>query len=594
MAFYEKSSFFLIASLVGIISLFGILILIFNTPSIRYEISVFTNINPIFLILSALTIFFSIITIFYAVSSNKHNRFLFVGFFILLNWITIVYSLSFIRGYFFFDPADPFTHYAHIANTVNAGHYDEYLIYPALHVFLSEIKLLTGGSILDILKYTPTFFALLFIIFMFIYLRKIVYKKLILFLSLIFVIIPFLHTGYYYRIIPNNFSFFIIPLIIFIYINFKEKKSKNYEILLYLCLCIMPFAHPITTILLLPLLLLLEALYKYTNNNDNPTLNHINFHPFIFLALVFLFWIMSFFIFEKSLNTLISIYFGESTPYIEEIGHSFNKINFSFYDQILLFLKIYGVNSIIFLFAVIGVLLLIKNKIAKDYECKKTINSPLFIVNILMLIIVIGLMMISLFLGDPNFLPLRSINYVFLFTIPLASLGFYKIQKYFDINTFFVTIFLIVLFLLSVVVVYPSPYISQPNLQVTSAQFTGLNWFFENKEESLPGIKLSASVPYRFAEVIYPDQKIQEQKSIGKFNWEIVPVHLGYQEFEKLGSNYNSSRYFPVSESDRISYFQVWKEADIVSPHDFLFLEEGDFSVQKIFDNKDLSLYFII
>ena len=114
----------------------------------------------------------SIIVMHFSNPGSIENNFWRYGLLLIFLVYVICLGLFIIRGYYMWCMiGDPATHIGWINQILSTGYTPPSLIYPALHIFLSEISLFTTLSPVSLHKIIPLFFCLICIVFFYMFVR---------------------------------------------------------------------------------------------------------------------------------------------------------------------------------------------------------------------------------------------------------------------------------------------------------------------------------------------------------------------------------------------------------------------------------------
>jgi hypothetical protein len=144
---------------------------------------------------------------------------------------------------------------------------------------------------------------------------------------------------------------------------------------------------------------------------------------------------------------------------------------------------------------------------------------------------------------------------------------------------------------LSIASLFPSTFVEQPNLQVTTMDMTGMKWFIEKKDYGIRCVFISLP-PSRFSDVIIGYDVTHRQRLDITDSGEPVSDHFGYSQYYSLGTQYPKDNYLTMTRTDRTVYTTVWKNVGRFDNTDFDKLER-DFTVNKLYSNSEMDVYYI-
>jgi len=185
----------------------------------------------------------------------------------------------------------------------------------------------------------------------------------------------------------------------------------------------------------------------------------------------------------------------------------------------------------------------------------------------------------------------RFLGYVEMLIPIFVAFTFYKMPRFRNpLNLSILWITLIIASILSILSLYPSPYIQQPNLQITKMDMAGMTWFIEMKDQGIGCVYISTP-PSRFSDAILGYEKTHLLRPDISGNI-VLADHFGYSEQNSLGTQYPLDYYLPITKCDRILYTTVWKNVGRYDNIDFVMLE-NDSSVSKLYSNDETGIYYI-
>ena len=489
-----------------------------------------------------------------------------------------------------------------------------------MHIWISDISLITNIPSLLIMKYFPLVLSLFFMISIFLWNKSIFADKPTIILSTILGFIPFIQS-YNTVLVPNAFSLILVPLILFIYLNKSKKSGVKYSIMLILFLILIPFSHPLTSIMLIVFLLVIpisNRIYDTILNSKetsflgliisiktnyfidlNSMKKSYSLIPAGILIIIFFMWLSSYAIFNNSVSRVTLWLNGELKPPLNEISGTLNKLNLSLEGKIFLFLKIYGYDFLLICLGLISILIIIR-KLKRGFEVERNIFAIIncFIFSSIMMVVL-------LFSGDPNFEVIRFLKFIFLMAVPLAGYALNEFRV-FIIDKFsgkkfsrlvlsgIMVILIVSGFVASSFAIYDSPITLKPSLDTSRNHFNGMEWFYNNKDSSIKGTALQSSAPWRFAEAIYGEKNYKKRDDVNSIiGWGlVVPYHFAYKNFTSIGNYYNDSRYMPISNVDIMPYLTIWSVVDRYNSSDINKLN-NDKAVIKIYDTQDITIWAI-
>lgn len=487
-----------------------------NSPATGYELSLYASLPSttwIFLI-GAMILGTSIIVD--EAFTEKKGNFLYFGLLALIMSNFIILTLHFLRGYYFVTMSDSLAHMVFISSIVSSGSIGTNY-YPITHILGAFIVEACSIDACAAVKILPILFSMISMMFIYLLASEVAVKKSH---SILAAAASSTLTYSYYHIstYPQALSLFTFPLIFYLYFKAAGKTSISYMILLVILLILFPFFHPAPEIVLLFCLVggeIVRTLWKmkmgqmaYENISNKISINL----PLISIITFFM-WFSSFSVFNtlgrKFLNWFS--YNVKETPRFKEVEYILDKEPM---DMTVIFIKMYGDQLIYLLLSMIALIIIFSYYLKRDRKYEK-----LFILSIFFLISGPIYVLIFQSLGLTTIGRLAGSNTV-LWVVPvLAGFSLYELFRKFSVSRRSMTVVAVTFILVSASVlgiftIYRSPWINQPNMQVTKMDMRGLDWTYSHE---IQGTKLGyLGWPAAFRSVIFPPHFGNPNATLGK------------------------------------------------------------------------------
>ncbi len=515
------------------------------------------------------------------------------GFIIMVITNLILLSLQFVRGYFFFGGGDIFTHVGFVRDLKVYGHVASTNFYPNQHILTLVLHEINFISIEMSIRLLSPIFYILFISTLFIFLRKYPTKK---FKYCMVIGALLLFTSEHLSPIPNILSFLYIPLILFLLSKIDVSTSKiKFNILLFMIVLSAIFFHPITSLYIIGVLILFKITSHITVRfwNSNQNLPYLNITTISSIG-AWLGWHLGFSSIRRGIRTTIYsiIYEPGLNPRAEDYTETLGMFDIHILDIGRKFIFDYGILSILFLLSLFYLIYMsfINKTITKFVKQRKTLFliTSVFIfttwatinffadfvsfTRVFKLIILFSFLLVG-------FVVSYNIDYRLLFNI-----------RHKNMHLTILSFLVVVLILISVFGVYPSPISFSSNRQVSEQENHGMRWFFEShNDERLTweeGIRQR-----RWADFIYGLEGEDRPDNIRRDP--NVKNHYGYLEHERMAVNYTG--YFIKTDIHMLTYRYIFSDYEqywrFNESSDERF--ERDRSVNKIYDNGFFTSYTI-
>jgi hypothetical protein len=191
----------------------------------------------------------------------------------------------------------------------------------------------------------------------------------------------------------------------------------------------------------------------------------------------------------------------------------------------------------------------------------------------------------------------RPLMFANIFGLVLAGLFFYTLWSQLDsesrstISDASYRGFVTVLVVLAVFTVYPSPYGSNMNPQVTEMEYEGTEWLFDHRVDNYQAEEFGIS-QRRFFEAQNGEQPLPDGI---RREETLPPEHFNYTLYPTVGQSYTDNTYLLLTELGRITYpakFPGYRQSWSFTPEDFNRVER-DPTVTQFYDNGEFDAYFI-
>lgn len=454
---------------------------------------------------------------------------------------------------------DPASHIGFIKEILDTGYLPTSLVYPATHIFSSEIIYMTDLDLVFLHKAIPLIFGLLCILFMYVF-AKSIFPTLggalltgIMSCSMAF--------GWYLNLTPNALANLFFPFTLFLVAKYLQQKKWPWVVALFAIIMLYPVFHPVPAIFLG--MIFLTLIFRERKIGIGALSfrrsDSILLQPFLILLIWFISWISSFYIWGHTITSIYRTISSEGEPskimdlmdqitYAQGYGYSIIEQGIRrFWDPtILLVLSIFS-------------FLLLWRRISHGKEHDRLLFSfygPFGI---------IAFMIPLLYIFNLNFGPLRLVIYTsmlgtvfaaYLLTYLLTGDRKKPVYPLINLKTIFVVLVIFSLFLGGMLNLYPSPYNLTISYQTTQSEVTGMAHIFGHRD---PSILLSGiTVPSRrFSDLLLSPAERANQK-LPREN--LAPWHFGYDKNSSIESSYDVETDVVITQRDKIIYEKYFPE----------------------------------
>lgn len=568
-----------------------------QTPATGYELSIYSATPSLvwfFLFISFIG-GISILMHQIATKEYRYSRFWLIGLLILIiSRVTLLY-LPYIRGYVSWR-GDNITHVGLVKDVLDSGHFAADNCYPITHLLLSQVISITGLSEIIVVNLSTTILSVIYLLSMYLLATIVLPSRGQQLMVLVLTGGVMIGGRCNVLLMPNGWSVLLLPFLFYIY--FKHRNFP-YSVLLVIILILYPFFHPLSSFLVVVSLGVLELsrwlFYRFLKPKAkiiSRLLSQPLMIPILIELVIFLPWVLSFQQFHYNIQLMWrQITAGIGSDVIGQIDKSLDKVNVYGKDFIFLFIKMYGTTFVFIILALIGILLLWKEIRSGCISSKK---YNLFYLSWMFLFY--GLFYTYYLFGGPGSTALageRILVYAEILTPQFAAFTLYRLFRKFYFNYLSYTSIICLVILvssLSVVPLFFSPYIIQPNLQITHMDISGIAWFIDKKDRKIECAN-TLSNPARIMQGIIGYVDASKRSDINRYIPQI-PDHFGYHEYSTLGDQYPQDKYVTIAQIDRMAYLTVWRQVGRFNEVDFERLE-NDPTVKKLYSNNELNVYYV-
>ena len=600
----------IVTFLSGILLFLAIVIVILSGPATGYEVSIYEAYPLHFWALLMLSSALGTSLLVYSAfnpSSSDNFQCTIAGLITIMLSNSILLLLPFFRNYPYIGWADTPAQIGHIRDIQLTGcigtpfsHWEN--PYPALHILVLTSSSVLGLSIEDIVKIFPAFFFAFFTISLYLLSKMLSPSKSLTSLIVTFGALPVYTPILGERIthlIPRIATFLLSPFLLYLYFSTKRSPPNKLQIPLLLWLLILPTWHPGDAFIFILTFLCIyfnEKLFeKHATPKSFTQSSGKNKHHLLVYCLILTFswvlWFTNLNWFNLTVKNLI-LFFGYAE--IENTFRVLERAEMSFFDTIILFIKMTVHLWIYFLVGIISSICLLWRLITHRKVNKDMLSFALLF---LFYLTVTSTSYLLIPIGSVRAFPYIILSSSILtgFTISQSLVKKVEVDKKKTLkNMLLVLLLLLPSIIFSQLNAYSSPFIRSVNDQVSLTVVSGFKLFLTNQFEQF------------LIEDAGLNQKTKVLEITGYKNaprnlrdWELVkkslPDHFGYDKHSNLGMWYEKDRYLIIDQMSKIHYEKVipeYREAWRWSSEDFNKLDD-DYSVLRIYDNGGFWIFYI-
>jgi hypothetical protein len=530
-----------------------------------------------------------------------------VGFLLLFFTFASLIALWIIRGYVNWGNGDPFTHVMLTNYIISNHHISPADFYPITHILAAEISYVSNIQVTEIYGYIPLIFNILFLTFVYAFVKTILSSKGAIILAIVLaivVILGFSNSNTYFT--PNSLADLYLPFALYLFAKSSSSRTPIWKMLFIVVIFMYPLFHPVTSFALLLIMSTATIANIFFAKWGKKDLNSIrgifNFNLFIILFLLVwsVVWFSTTVVWAPTINNLRNYLSGQGTNQLSTLNQLVQKAQQFQYSPLLEFCKVYGGLIVIALIAFTTLIMLLRSSLAeRDGKNLISLVGPLAM---------IFFFIIVFYLLNIGFSPLRLVAYIAMILAIMAAFGLNKLLEWLCdkpkmvrcsvLIISLICLIVVVTFTASTIELYPSKYILQQNDQVTRSDLQGMDWFFNYRNQNYQ-LSTLRMVPSRFADYILSPQEISEQMNLTPVTLEEnedtnIPWHFGYDEFDEFGYWFNTKTYLLIDQADRSFYGDIFPaiQNQRFTPADFERLD-ADPSLEQVYSNGGLNIYQI-
>jgi hypothetical protein len=479
-----------------------------------------------------------------------------------------------LRGYYALI-GDTSSHLSLSTEIANGWNIDKEVFYPALYSLVQIVHSAAGLDISLAWSFGTVVWYILYALLCIMTARRLLGDHRAAMLAGVAAAVP-VARAYLRTMFPASVSVYLLPLLFYLYTRARRKEGLGFSVLLVLLLVVLPFLHPLTSLMSILWLALLE-MARWTLSRvalRRPTLDRVGGQagskpePLILtasliLAIIWTAWLSTFTLWNRSVQEVARWLAGEAHTQLDKLGYLAGRSGLSTLELIeLVFKQESGI--IIYTGLVLALLPLCYLLIRR-----RRLSWPL----LRYLVPLYALVAVSILAAG------------FAVVGPMGGLDFYRFARFLvpwavlilaavpllaelvDSRVRFliassVICALVVVALGGFLALHPSPFISEPNDQMTLHELSCMEWISESGDgrdiRGIWGLQRQAEIVlgHAGAELI-PSVRVP------------LPDHFGYDQVSSLTEIFAKPAYFLITEYDRATVLDLWSSVGKYTEEDF-------------------------
>lgn len=562
--------------IIGFVVLTISILIAYVNPAQAYELSIYSG-TPIFVWIGIiLTLLIGLLLSFKGTTSTVRLQAL------LLSGMSVffVVALPLIRGYYHLGEGDAMSHVGRVRDLLagTSGLMEQG--YPAVHTLIIFARQIAGIPIPQSFYYTLYTFIILFFIFIPVVVRSIENRQhssqIAALLALL--LLPINHISVFMQVYPTTQALLFIPVLLYIFTRYLNNDDNRYPVLFILCSVTLILLHPQQAVNFLLLIGTAAAVQFFATR----TINDLTHDRSIYIMTSILF--ISFYgwfqgsRFEGPLRAFVNRLVISDVTAGGEVGERGASLSQLGTSTIEMFTKLFAVSSVFCLLAGGLMVLLVYRWLIRRNRSQNTVLLYLTFG----FIPILG-MFFAYIVASITTQYFRHLGFMMVIVTIFGAIALARISdQVFDretAKTALIVTFLI-LFIPSILVVHPSPYIFQSSGHVSEGQIEGFETAFEHQEEGVEFLHVRSNTDR------YEDYHFGETSR--GIDAGTVPNHFANQN---LSDRYQEPRYLIITGADR-KRDPILYQGFRYSQEDFRYLE-SDPAISRVQSGGGVDLYLV-
>ncbi len=543
------------------------LIVTWSAPATGYESSIYCS-TPLILwliLIPSMAVGITLVIILIAQGESNKTVFRSIGVLLVLLGYTICLSLFIIRGYYMWRmPGDPAIHIGWIKETLSTGQTPASLIYPMMHIYLSEFVLIPGLDLVFLHKIVPLIFSVLFVMFMYIFAKTLFAKSSVWLLVALICCCPV--YSWYLQLTPNVLANFFLPIVLYLLYTYIQKRSLTWAIPLITVLLLMPLFHALPTMILVVVFFTLtisvvssEISMKKLRNLTSTDYTII--WPAFIILIWWIFWMSLFTLFDQQIHSIYeTIVLEQDSSWLRDLADKASYADSHGYNVIEQVVRQLWGQILLLLMSALSLPLIINRRLHG--------HNWRYVISISLALTITIFSSIFFYLFNLAFTPQRFLFVISLFgTIFTAYLLSYlltsveKILKSLKsyIYSTVVIFFIFCLFVGGLFALYPSPYTLSVNLQNTQSEAVGVIYVLEHRDVDVSIYEISLVIGRFSYAFLNPEERVRQKLPLF-FEQQRISSHFGYDTNRSISAMYDRETDIILTQRDKKMYVDTFPE----------------------------------
>lgn len=505
-----------VALVVGYLAFAGAVLFAYGAPASGYEVDIYGSTPLGYWLGITISLLVAVFVTLYASQGYVSLAGLFLGGMSM----TSLAGLPILRNYLFYGTGDAMTHLGWTKDIFQGVLSAFGLFYPGIHTTSLFMRGVAGSTIPRAMLLVVLAYVVAYIVFIPMCVRSMTSHRGATLISALagLLILPVNHLGMNYMSPhPITDSVLLTPVVLYLVINYLTSPTDVFETrlpasaistLLAVILGSSVLYHPqqaANLIILFITISFVQFVYRVFLSDSRIAEHKTLYGPTVFLIGSFMLWSVGRGRYENSVNAvlreLLSFLTGaaDAGAAVGEQGNSLSAIGSSLIE---VFLKLFAVSAV---FAALAGLLMLTSLVGRLRDSPDTAALVKYFTVGLVVLIPYSLLF---FIGSVSQLFFRNVGLIMVFSTILGSIALYRyVSGLSEIAPAggvraLIALVVVVMLALSAVLVFPSPYIYQPNDQVTESQMSGYQFAFDHRGDGLSIYGLREG-PWRYKHALF-------------------------------------------------------------------------------------------
>lgn len=586
------------ATLIGFITLGFATLLAYDSPATGFELSVYAATPLVFWVGSCFALLVSILVVF----SYTDRQTILAGGVLGGLAMTTILSLPIIRGYRFVGSEDPLSHLGTAAD-INAGQLAmTESRYPVVHTLGSILHDATALPLTDVMLLVVVLFIVAYFVFIPLAVRQLTGDTMTTYIAAFsgLLLLPLNHLSPSTILHPTSQALMFAPAVLFVFFMLYRHRSWPVSLLFLTIAPAYVLLHPqqaANLLLFFGVIALVQIGAHFLQHYRFSRYDEWVLPEVLVYGGVFWLWVRNLEAFWNSVEAVIAIPFTDTTVAGSTVSRNYS-LTVVGGSLVEVFMKLFFVSLI---FAVLTALLMIYELFGSRVGLRTLIadkaitpdggrfNPEVRYVSYGLL--AVGVVFVVYLVGGISDQYFRQLGMLMVLGTILGSITLGRTYRYLTerfsmgVDRATITTFVIICFVLTIPVVFASPYIYSSSGHVTEQQMAGYETSFDYQSEDIRFDDIRSTTS-RYGHAILgkdvPADSYYARDEPG------VPDHFDDQD---LPGFYDEPTYLPVPESDRILDPVLW-EGFRFSHADFAYLDTEP-GINRVQTNGGYDLYVV-